>query len=340
MRVRRTITIIGLLLVIAGDSHFTKAWGETKRVDTVYYTDHSRTREAKGEVKDFDSRGLQLLLPGGQTRIIDGENVLRIDTYRTAAQRAARLASREGQYAKAASIYFRLLQTGDENRAWVQQEIQYELVLALTADGKYDLAAREFLKLWAKNPPASYRAAMPLVWTGGFSPSPRARETAQQWLQSSIAAEQLLGASLLLGSRKTQEAQQVLQQLSQTQTDPIAPLAAVQALRVRIPMGSEDDIQTCRQALERIDPPLRGGPYYILGRLYTTNGDYQRAALAAMHIPILYHDPRLAAESLLTAGKAMVKSGQPEDGTRIYKELITTYPQSAAAAEAKQGMKQ
>ena len=56
-----------------------------------------------------------------------------------------------------------------------------------------------------------------------------------------------------------------------------------------------------------------------------------------MHVPILFpKQQQLAAESLLTAGKSMVKSDLPADAVRVYQELLESYPKSMAALEAKQ----
>ena len=56
-----------------------------------------------------------------------------------------------------------------------------------------------------------------------------------------------------------------------------------------------------------------------------------------MRVAILDDDnPDLAAEALLAAGKASVKAKLPAEAKQIYTELINTYPQSTAAADAEQ----
>ena len=56
-----------------------------------------------------------------------------------------------------------------------------------------------------------------------------------------------------------------------------------------------------------------------------------------MRVPILYKsNPNLAAESLLTAGKATSQAGLIEDAKEIYSELINTYPKTTAAVDAQQ----
>ena len=56
-----------------------------------------------------------------------------------------------------------------------------------------------------------------------------------------------------------------------------------------------------------------------------------------MRVAILNDDnPDLAAEALLAAGKASMKAKLTAEAKQIYTELINTYPQSKAAADAKQ----
>ena len=60
-----------------------------------------------------------------------------------------------------------------------------------------------------------------------------------------------------------------------------------------------------------------------------------------MHVPILFpKQQRLAAESLLTAGKSMGKSDLQDEAVRIYQEIIMNYPKSIAAGEAKQRLRE
>ena len=249
------------------------AYADTKQTDTVYFLERGRGRQVKGTVTDFNGQGLQILLPSGQERVISAKNITRIETKRTPAQRAARLAAKAGQNAKAASTYYRLLQSETESRSWVQREIFNELILALRADGKYFQASKVFLTLLGEDPGTPYFNAIPLVWTGGKTLLPQAESTAIKWLGSQRAAERLLAGSLLLGSKNAQQAERVLEALKDSTREPIASLAAAQLLRLRLPQATEKDIQACRQTIDRLPLSLRGGPYYILGRTLCGAGE-------------------------------------------------------------------
>jgi len=131
--VQTVTTLFAIVLATGALTQSTTVWGDTQNLDTIHYTDRGRMREMRGTVEKFNRRELQILLAGGQRRSIDAKKVVEIETLRTPGHRAARLAAANQQYAKASSGYFRLLESGSEDRDWVQREIRYELVLALAA---------------------------------------------------------------------------------------------------------------------------------------------------------------------------------------------------------------
>ncbi len=338
-RCRPTIKWIMYLLIMAFViGHFGGfASADIVASDTVHYR-QQQVRQLKGTIVDFNGQGLTIMLTSGQKRVIPAEQVIRIDSQRTPAQRAARLATKAGQFEKAASNYYRLLESGAEDRNWVQCEIRSELVLALRADGKHFQASKAFLQLFHKDPGTPYMHCIPLIWAGGFTPSPQAEATAVAWMEDlARPIAQLLGSSLLLGTRKSQQAERVLLNLAETAIPPLNALARAQWLRTQLPYASADKIELCRKTVEQLPLSLQGGPYYILSRLYERTGENRKAAVAAMRVAILDDaNPNLAAEALLTAWKVSVEARLPTEAKKIYTELINTYPQSTAAAEAKQ----
>ncbi len=327
-----------LALSLTLGSFFSLMSADIDASDTVHYRQQERVRQLKGTVVDFNGRGLTIMVASGQKRLIPKEEVIRIDSQRTPAQRAARLATKDGQFEKAASNYYRLLENGAEERNWVQCEIRSELVLALRASGKYYQASKAFLQLFLQDPETPYMHCIPLIWVGGFTPSPQAEATAVVWMEDlARPIAQLLGCSLLLGTRKSQQAERVLLNLADTATPPINALARAQWLRTQLPYASAEKLELCRKTVEQLPLSLQGGGYYILSRLYERAGENRKAAVAAMRVAILNsNNPILAAEALLTAGKTSVKAKLPGEAKEIYTELIDTYPQSKAAVEAKQ----
>ena len=345
LQFKSSIRLIAYMLLLAIVAFIQQTYADATPTDTVYFqaqdpeqgAEQDKTRQLKGTIADFSGQGLRIISPNGQESLIPADSVIRIDTQRTPAQRAARLATKADQHTKAASTYYRLLQSEGEKRNWVRREILSELVLALRADGNYYQATKTFLQLLRDDPRTPYFNVIPLVWTGGTTLSPEAETTATRWLESQDRLERLLGSSLLLSSRKSQQAERVLNALAETATEPINSLAQAQWLRLRLPQATEQNIHACEQTIKQLPLSLQGGPYYILGRLYLAKGENRKAAVAAMRVPILYNgNPNLAAEALLTAGKAASQAGLIEDAKEIYSELINTYPKTTAAVDAQQ----
>jgi tetratricopeptide (TPR) repeat protein len=294
-------------------------------------------RRLKGRILDYTGRGLQLELLSGLEKVIPAEDILQIETNRTPQQRAARLAVKAGQIEKALRNYHRLLDTDVEERPWVRREILAELIECQRGLGLYDQAANNFIRLLEQDPNTPYLDAIPLLWAGGAQITPKTSKHAEARLASRVPLVRLLGASFLLTSSHRERAAQVLMQLRENPDTIISSLATAQWLRTRVLKASQQDIRLCQQAIADLPAQLRSGPYYVLGQLYASRDEHRQAAIAMMHVPILYADqPRLAAESLLTAAKSMVKSGLVADAIRSYDELLTNYPKTTAAAEAKQ----
>lgn len=306
----------------------------TSPQDVVTLSAAEGTRTLKGRILNYTGRGLQIELSGGLQKSIPADAIVGIQQASpSTAQRAARLAVRAGQFEKALQGYRRLLHAGQEKRPWVQRKILAEIIECQQALGRHEQAAGTFIELLQEDPATPYFAKIPLAWTAADQANP---EKASRWLESEQPAVRLLGASYLLTTRRDQ-ALGTLKSLRESPDSNISALATAQWLRTRVPQANPKEIQLARESLERLLPALRGGPYYVLGQLYAARDEHRRAAIAMMHVPILFpQQQQLAAESLLTAGKSMVKSGLPADALRVYRELLENYPKSIAALEAKQ----
>ena len=306
----------------------------TSPQDVVTLSAAEGTRTLKGRILNYSGSGLKIELSGGLQKSIPANAVVDVQLANpSTAQRAARLAVQAGQFEKALQGYRRLLDSGREKRPWVQRKILAEMIECQQALGRHEQAAGTFIELLEEDPTTPYFAKIPLAWTATDQINP---EKSSRWLESEHPAVRLLGASYLLTTRRDR-ALGVLKSLMENPDQNISALATAEWLRTRVPQASPKEIQLARESLERLLPALRGGPYYVLGQLYAAQGEHRQAAIAMMHVPILFPQrQQLAAESLLTAGKSMVKSGLPADAVRVYQELLESYPKSMAALEAKQ----
>jgi hypothetical protein len=64
--------------------------------------------------------------------------------------------------------------------------------------------------------------------------------------------------------------------------------------------------------------------------------------LQLLRVPILYGDaqPRLAAEACWSAGQALEKLQRPAQAADLYRELLRDFPTTAAAATARDRLKE
>ena len=315
---------------------------KTDSPDIVVLSEATGTRKLRGHILDYTGDGLQIVLPGGREKMIPPDQIVdvRLGDPSTA-QRGARLAIEAGQFEKALSIYYKLLSSGAETRAWVQRDIRAEMIECQRALEQYDQAATSFIRLLEDDPKTPYFSSIPLVWLGGVPFAPKTLEDAKLWLSSRQPTARLLGASFLLTSPDRERATEELMQLRENPDTTLSNLATAQWLRTRILKASPKDIRRCQKAIEGLPVQLRSGPYYVLGQLYAARKEHRQAASAMMHVPILFpKQQRLAAESLLTAGKSMGKSGLHNEAVRMYQEIISNYPKSIAASEAKQRLQE
>ena len=116
----------------------------------------------------------------------------------------------------------------------------------------------------------------------------------------------------------------------------IAYLALAQTWRAAAVMATDQQLAQWRATIERMPEPLRAGPYYVLGEAETQHQRWEQAALAYLRTAILYPEHRnLAARALWDDGRSLERLGRSEQAVLLYRELVKTYPASAAASEAR-----
>ena len=90
---------------------------------------------------------------------------------------------------------------------------------------------------------------------------------------------------------------------------------------------------------EALDP-VKGGGYYVLGRGHWLRGEYDRAAVALLWVPLVYNgDHQLAARSCLEAADALVECGRKMEAAVLYREVIDRYRNTDFARDAQATLK-
>lgn len=294
--------------------------------------DKSGRQKMKGRIVRYAGQELVLEQLSGREKSIPAESVVEIQTTWTEPHRSADALLAAGKFDEALKQYRLAMQ--EEKRRWAQQQIMSQMIWCYRGQGNIDTACETFIKLHGSDPPPKYFEAIPLSWRAQ-SPPARMAQLAREYLGSSSSVAQLLGASWLLSTRNAK----VVDALRRLTNDPdrrIALLAEAQLWQSQIVTADDDQLQRWSRMLQRLPAGLRGGPYYTLGRGLAQRNHHEQAALTLMRVPIFYpQDRTLAADALLATALQLEKLDRPDQARTLYRELLTTYRASPAAAEAK-----
>jgi len=292
-----------------------------------------RTR-LEGTVVDYTGKELVLQLATGREQRFPGTAVLDIKTQYGPQHEAAEEALGRGDYQQAVALYREAVER--ETRRWVRHEILARAVECYRELAQWQPAAETFLLLVRDDPDTPYFDTIPLAWSP-LEPSASLEQAALGWLgQSESPVAALLGASYLMSTGSRPAALARLERLVVDADPRVASLALAQTWRAKIVTASPEELTKWSRAIERMPEPLRAGPYWVLGRGWMRPKMGDQAAFALLRVPILYPpQPRLASPALLEAARAMAESDQTSEAVRLYREVLSRYPDTRQAAEAR-----
>ena len=267
--------------------------------DVVYLTPEGQAHgrlAVRGEIVDYTGEAITIAGPTGQPRRYPAERVVNIETKWVDAHQAGRDALAKHDFEAAAR---RLSEANRaEQRVWARRLILADLMRAYAALGKPEQAGEVLLALVQSDPPTPALAEAPLAW---FPDDRVGRAKADAWLaKKDQPVAVLLGASYLLSTSAATDARKALYDLLR-QSDPrIVALAEAQLWRSDLPRSDQADVTRWATQAEQLPESLRAGPYYVLGQAYERLGLPDDAALAYLHVPVLFPERReLAARALV-----------------------------------------
>ena len=227
----------------------------------------------------------------------------------------------------------------DPSRRWVRELLIARLVWCCRAMGATELAGEQFLLLVPQGRTTPYFDCIPLAWVAE-QPHAGLQRAAEAWLQQEDSpAAQLLGSSHLLATRS--DVLDRLQRLSTSPDPQVAQLAMAQTWRASRATADARQLTTWQTAIERMPEPLRPGPYYTLSLAWANVQNWPEAAMAAMRVPVLFPQHRsLSARALVDSGRYLQRLDQPKQAVELYREVLTRYATTPAAAEAKSRLEQ
>jgi tetratricopeptide (TPR) repeat protein len=285
-----------------------------------------------GQILDYTGEGLRVRLSSGREQTLASDRVIEVESSWPRGYTAGDQLFAQRKFEQALGRYQEAL--GEEQRGWVKRRIMAQCVWCYRNLQRWGQAGDAFLAIYRSDPATQYFASIPLAWTAAHSANSPNERVAASWLADRTSpAASLLGASWLLATNQRDLAQNALRKLSADPDPRIAFLAEAQLWRMRTTTAAPEETARWRERVERMPDDLRSGPYFVLAQSLARHKLHEQAALAALRIPILYSSHRkLAAESLLVAGRELEQLGKLEEAMGLYRELTTDYSGVAAAA--------
>lgn len=286
-----------------------------------------------GTVVDYSASELRLQPAAGGEVSIAADQVVRIETARTAAHAQAEALLAKKAWPEAAERLADAIR--GEPRPWVRREMLAQMVRCYRALGDGDAAGKVFLQLAQGNPPAAEFAVIPLAWQA-IDPLVVSPRQARAWLEAAgDSAANLLGASHLLNTAEAADAMAVLERLTSDRDVRIALLAEAQRWRTKRAGLDAAELARRRDVVGKIDVPLRGGPYFALGQSQLAAGQTDDAVATLLRLPIGYAQERtLCAAAIADAAEALRAAGRREEADALSRELQRDYADLAGAGKA------
>ena len=293
----------------------------------------ARTRIA-GRVVDYTGREVVIETGDGRELKRPGGLVVDIESRWLPAHTAADERFAQRQFAEALDEYGKAIRK--EERHWVRRMILGRMIVCYRELGRFDSAGKLFLALVRDDPDTPYFDAIPLTWLAGEL-SPALEQAAREWLDAEgPAVAVLLGASHLVSTADRTKALERLATLAAEKDPRLAALAQAQIWRAQSVKVGAEQLARWSASVERFPESLRAGPYLVLSRALAQRGQTESAALAALHVAVLYpNERRLSAEALWDSAQSLEKIDQATGAVRLYQELLTEYPETRGAAGAR-----
>ncbi|MCA9090409.1 MAG: hypothetical protein KDA90_17450 [Planctomycetaceae bacterium] len=289
-----------------------------------------------GTILDYTGKEVTIRPQENIPQVIPVSQILRVQTYYSPDYQKAIDTLVAGDHLTAEPMFRAVLK--GEGRPWVKREQLAWIMRCAYRRGALTEVASAFLELIASDPESQHWSMAPLIWAPvGLTVSQQAQ--AKSWMASGSPASQLIGASWMLQDGTfANAAKQVLDELARNTNEYIAQLARTQLWRLRLGTSemSELTIEGWKRDLERIPEHLRAGPTYLIGLGYFQRQEYRAAAAEYLWLPTVYGENEpLAARACLEAAEALRRSGLTREAENLYREVVTRFPWSPGAAEAR-----
>lgn len=294
-----------------------------------------------GTIVDFTLDHLHFRAANTQTvKRYPTTDVLQVETPRTAAHVRGLREFELYRSRDALRSFQAALQT--EPRTWVRRDLIAMLVRCHTREKDLLNAGARFSELIRSQSRTRHYPLVPLVWSS-IAVTPALKLRAMAWMSDASPFIQIMGGSLLLDDpEQTQLARGVIEELLTCADRRVRELARFQSWRLRLQQDTPSDalMDSWTTRIKEALDPVKGGGYYVLGRGHWLRGEYDRAAVALLWVPLVYNgDHQLAARSCLEAADALVECGRKMEAAVLYREVIDRYRNTDFARDAQATLK-
>ncbi|QDU54541.1 tol-pal system YbgF family protein [Aeoliella mucimassa] len=284
-----------------------------------------------GQVVDYTGSKLTIKSVAGSERSFPASRVVKIDTKWPDGWHDALTAIDAQKYREAVDLLAKAART--DNRPWVRRLAMQHLMHCYAATGDYMTAGRLLVELARSDIATPALAEAPLAWYADDSIPAAATN---EWLDNTeVPIAQLLGASYALATAERGRAEQAIDKLLKSPDPSIAWLAEMQSWRPQIVTAKADDVARWETRVRQAPESLQAGGWLVLGDARRQLKQYDPAALAYLRASMLAKpQPQLAAHSLWRASEVLRLAGQVEEATKLARQVVDEYPQTAPAREA------
>lgn len=201
---------------------------------------------------------------------------------------------------------------------WQQPFMLAGLVRSLDALGRGSTAGLVFIKfLEPRSPPPTLYADLPLCWNTQ-EPNATMQARAQEWLGGETETEQLLGASWLLLTPETAQAEAKLKQLQNSERPTLSEMATMQLWRLTPPPQTRERLPGWLLKRDALLPALQLGPTEFLAERLSRIGESELAMGQWMRIASKHMDRYHRAErALKSAASLLQREGKLEEAAKL-----------------------
>lgn len=278
---------------------------------------------------------------GDKPQELSSSNVITIRTAQTTAQKEGIKAFDEGKTRDAEFQFTEAVNS--EPRVWMRREILSMMIRCALKRNDYLTAGSRFQLLFESDSETTHINLIPLLWNDSAAQG-ESLAVAVSWLNDEKPIARLMAASwLFFDPDYSEKSLAVFNELARSPGDRIKQLASWQRLRFQIRAGDVTDFNLERwdTNLSKLEPALRPGPVFLLGRGYVVRQDFEIAAATFLKVPLVYDSEHpVSAECMVEAGRALTRIGLRNDAAKLYSEVLDRYAYAAVSEAARNELNQ